>query len=106
MCTNTSCSIRQHISDIDNLFDDTCNAVVRVSSLETISTCKKTLCQDYVVTGWNDYVKEAHTEARHYYTVWRDMRTPTHGPVCELMRKTRLHFKHLLKQCRQHEDMV
>ena len=34
------------------------------------------------------------------------MGKPKHGPVCELMRKTRLHFKYLLKQCQQHEDMA
>ncbi len=104
-CNNYNCSNREHISDIDNLFDDICNAL-RVSSLETITTCKKTLCQDYIVPGWNDYVKEAHTETRYYYIVWRDMGKPKHGPVCELMRKTRLHFKYMLKQCQQREDMA
>ena len=39
-CTNSNCSNRQHISDIDNLFDDICIAF-RVSSLETITRCKK-----------------------------------------------------------------
>ena len=39
-CTNSNCSNRQHISDIDSLFDDISN-VLRVSSLETITTCKK-----------------------------------------------------------------
>ena len=34
------------------------------------------------------------------------MGKPKHGPVCELMRKTSLHFKHLLKQCQQREDMA
>ena len=36
----SDCSIRQHVSDTDNLFDDICN-MLQVSSLETISTCKK-----------------------------------------------------------------
>ena len=39
MCTNPNCSNRQHITDIDDLFADICNAL-RVSSLETITTCK------------------------------------------------------------------
>lgn len=38
-CVNTNCSMRRHISDIDNIFDEICNAL-RVSSLETICTCK------------------------------------------------------------------
>ena len=41
-CTNPNCSNRQHITDIDNLFDDICNALM-VSSLETITTCKKNI---------------------------------------------------------------
>ena len=36
----TNCSNIWHICDIDNLFDDICNAL-RVSSFGTISTCKK-----------------------------------------------------------------
>ena len=100
-CTKTNCSNRWHICNIDNLFDDMHN-VVWVSNLETISTCKKTLCQDYIVPGWNDYVKEASTEARNCYILWFDM--GKHGPICELMRKTRLHFKYLLKLCQQRED--
>ena len=67
---------------------------------------QKTLCQDYIVPGWNDYVKEAYTEARYYYILWRDMGKPKHGPVCEIMRKTRLHFEYLLKQCQQREYMA
>ena len=34
------------------------------------------------------------------------MGKPKHGPVCELMRRTRLHFKYLLKQCQQREDVA
>ena len=74
--------------------------------LKRLLHAKKTLCQDYIVPGWNDYVKEAHTEARYYYILWRYMGKPKHGLVCELMRKTRLHFKYLLRQCQQREDMA
>ena len=69
---------------------------------------QKTLFQDYFVPGWNDYVKDAHTEARNFYILWRDMGKPKHGPICDysVLRKTRLHFKYLLKQCKQREDMA
>ena len=76
-CTKTNCSNRWHICDIDNLFDDICNAL-RVSSLETISTCKK----HRVKITLHDYVKEAHTEARNCYILWHDMGKPKHGPIC------------------------
>ena len=32
------------------------------------------------------------------------MEKPKYGPVCEVMWKTRIHFKYLLKQCHQRED--
>ena len=82
-----------------------CSAL-RKSSLETINICKKTSCQDYVVPGWNDYVKEAHCDARNCYTLWRNMGKPKQGPICQLMRRSRLHFKYLPKQCQQREEMV
>ena len=47
--------------------------------------------------NYEDYVKEVHTEARNCYILWRDMGKTKHGPICELMRKTGLHFKYLLK---------
>ena len=79
-CTNIYCLIRQHISDIDNLFDVVCNAL-RVSSTYTQHCAKTTL-------------NLSHTEIRHYYMLWRDMGKSKHGPIFELMRKTRLHIKH------------
>ena len=34
------------------------------------------------------------------------MGKPKQGPICQLMRRSRLHFKYLLKQCQQREEMV
>ena len=51
-------------------------------------------------------LKEAHTEARNFYILWGDLRKPKHGPICELMQKTTLHLKYLMKQCKQREDMA
>ena len=41
--------------------------------LMLMNICKKTSCQDYVVPGWNDYVKEAHCDARNCYILWRNI---------------------------------
>ena len=94
-----------HRNDINTLLDEICSAL-RKSSLETINTCKKTSCQDYVVPGWNDYVKEAHCDARNCYMLWRNMGKPKQGPICQLMRRSMLYFKYLLKQCQQRKEMV
>ena len=70
-----------------------------------ISTCGKTSCQDYIIPGWNDYVKETHSEARNCYILWHNMGKPKHNPVFDLM-QTRLHSKYLLKQRHQREEMA
>ena len=74
--------------------------------LKRLLHAKKTLCQDYILPGWDDFIKEAHTEARYYYILWRDMGKPKHGPFSKLTRKYMLYFKHLLKQCQQREYMA
>ena len=104
-CTNCNCSENSHRNDINILLADMCS-VLRKSSLETINICKKTSCQYYVVPGWNDYVKEAHCDARNCYILWGNVGKPRQGPICQLMRRSRLHFKYLLKQCQQREEMV
>ena len=35
---------------------------------------------------------------------WRNMGKPRHGPACDLMRRSRLHFKYSLRQCQMMED--
>ena len=51
-----------------------------------ISTYGKTSCQDYIAPSWNDYVKEAHSEARNCYILWRNMGKRKYGPICDHMR--------------------
>jgi hypothetical protein len=63
-----------------------------------------TRASQFVIPGWNDYVREAHTEARYAYVTWRDFGKPRHGPVCDLMKTTRLRFKYALRQCQALEE--
>ena len=102
-CTDVSCSHSEHVSDLDRLYQDMCTAL-HTDSLECIpiSGCSK--ASQFIIPGWNDYVRDLHTEARHAYVTWRDYGKPRHGPVCELMRSTRLSFKYALRQCQSLEN--
>ena len=84
------------------MFTHTCTSVMltRLSCIPT-SDCNRS--SQFVVPGWNDAVKDAHTEARHAYVTWREYGKHRQGPVCELMR-TRLRFKYALRQCHATED--
>ena len=85
-CTNCNCSENLHRNDINKFLDEICSAL-RKSSLETINRCKKTSCQDYVVPGWNDYVKEAHCDARNCYisfgVIWENLSKVQFVNLCE-----------------------
>ena len=61
---------------------------------------------DLVIPGWNDYVKDKHSEARNAFLDWVLMGKPRYGPAYHWMRKTRSQFKLALRYCRQHEDSI
>ena len=82
------------------MYDNICNAL-RSTSTSCIPTSGCNRSSQFVVPGWNDVVKDAHTDARHAYVTWRKC---GQGPVCELMRTTRLRFKYALRQCHATED--
>ena len=56
------------------------------------------------VPGWKDTVKHAHGVAINSYIIWRNSGRPRHSPVSDDMRRSRLLFKYILKQCQRNED--
>ena len=103
VCKDTSCTEIAHTSAIDFFYHDMCNALylAGVDSIESRKIAKNT---DFVIPGWNDYVKSAHSEARDI--MWRNADKPRQGAAAELMRRSRLTFKYVLRQCQLHEDMI
>ena len=57
------------------------------------------------VPGWNEVAKESHQLARDAFSLWRSNDKPRQGPIYEMMRKTRAHFKYSLRQCKRDEEM-
>ena len=57
-----------------------------------------------MVPGWNDSVTDLHAEARDAYVLWRNFGKPRFGPLCQLMRRTRLSFKYAIRQVKRNED--
>jgi len=102
-CTDISCSLDSHVHAIDELYSNI-SLALGSSSDGSIPKCHSNTSRDYVVPGWNDYVQGAHQEARNYYLLWRNMGKPRQGPVCELMRRSRLNFKYSLRQCQNMEE--
>ena len=104
-CRDSSCDNTLHINDINMFYNDICNCLLRAST-ETIDSSKVTSHSDFIIPGWNDYVKTAHAEARQYYLLWRNSGKPHQGAAAELMRRSRLNFKYILRQCQSNEEMI
>jgi exonuclease III len=102
-CTDSRCDSIKHRNGIDHMYTEVCDALHRASAL-TIPTNRCNTASQYIIPGWNEYVREAHIEARHAYVTWRDFGKPRHGSVCDLMKVTRLRFKYALRQCQAMEE--
>ena len=49
-------------------------------------------------------VTDLHAEACDAYVLWRNFGKPRFGPLCQLMRRTRLSFKYAIRQVKRNED--
>ena len=104
-CKDSSCNHIPHINKLDTFYDDICDALYR-ASVDSIDSRKACNYSDFVIPGWNDHVKSAHTEARQNYIFWHDSGKPRQGEAVELMRRCRLNFKYILRQCQTHEEIM
>ena len=96
---NTSCNCSEHQMQLDVSFDSICNALYDTSK-QTIPTTKIKYSSECFVPGFNDYLKELHTNARNSYLTWKQMGKPRGDDTDMYMRTTRLQFKYALRQCR------
>ena len=99
-----NCSNPDHVAAIDDFYHSINRSLI-ASSADTIRSrqyaCRK---RHKAVPGWNDTVKNAHGVARNSYIIWRNSGRPRHGPVSDDMRRSRLRFKYILKQCQRNEE--
>ena len=60
------------------------------------------------ISGWNDYVKKAHPEAKDAFLLWQSNSKPHDGPICDvyvtLWNKSRARLKYCLRFCRSNEN--
>ena len=56
--------------------------------------------------GWNEYVKDAHSEASDAFKLWVRSSNPKQGDVFQYMKQSRARFKFKLRQCKRDEASV
>ena len=81
--------------------NEICN-IFYTTSISSIPSNQCSSASQFLIPGWNDHVRDAHTETRYAYVTWRDLGKPRHGP--DLMKITRSRFMYALRQCQAMED--
>ena len=66
---------------------------------EAIPTKASTTSSKHTVLGWNDLVRDSHQAARETFLIWRSAGGPRHGPLYDIMKITRAHFKRNKRLC-------
>ena len=61
---------------------------------------------EHKTPGWNEYVKDAHSEARDAFKLWVRSSNPRQGDVFQSMKQSRARFKFKLRQCKRDEARV
>ena len=103
-CNNMNCDSLQHKHDINSLFNEI------VSCLSHAAVCNISHSSvdnvKFNVPGWNDIVKDAHSEARLAFKLWANASKPRQGSIFRNMQLSRANFKYALRCCRNNERKI
>ena len=64
------------------------------------------MSDEHNTPGWNEYVRDAHSEARDAFKLWVRSSKPRQGDVFQSMKQSRARFKFKLRQCKRDEARV
>ena len=97
---NTNCI--KHCDDIDTFYA----AIISALKLSANRCIPSTTVSNkgYIVSGWNEYVKEHHLHAKDALKWWNLNNRPRHGPIYVSMRTSKAHFKYALRFAKNQEE--
>ena len=98
-CSLAACDGVSHIHSIASLYSDIVNCLHCAASGVIPTTRCNCVFDEHNTPGWNEYVKDAHSEARDAFKLWILSSKPRHGDVFQ----SRARFKIKLRQCKRDE---
>ena len=96
-CTDLKCHNKVHHLAIDRMYSHIISGLKEASE-KFVQNKKVVKCR--TVPGWNDYVRESHSEARDAFVMWQQCGKPRYGPICDIMKRTRARFIYCLRHCK------
>ena len=102
-CVNSNCECESHKSELTKFYNNIIQSLLL--SCERCIPKPKNKC-DFVIPGWNTYVKSFHSHARSCYLLWRNCGKLRQGDIYVNMVTSRMSFKNALKQCKTNEQQI
>ena len=77
------------------------NTIIKLlkDAAEAIPTKASNTFSKHTVLDWNDLVRDSHQAARESFLIWRSAGGPRHGPLSDVMKIRRAHFKSNKRLC-------
>ena len=100
LCDDVKCTNVFHHKAIDVMYIAITESIIEAG--EDIMHEGKTHANQ--VLGWNDVCKEVHADARESFRTWTANNKPTHGPIFDIMKRSRACFKYVLRQCTSNDN--
>ena len=91
---------------IASLYSDIVNCLHCAASGVIPTTRCNGVSDEHNTPGWNEYVRDAHSEARDAFKLWVRSSKPRQGDVFQSMKQSRARFKFKLRQCKRDEARV
>lgn len=101
LCDNPSCREQEHMQSIDRMYMDIIDAL-KTAGIE-LQECQGRGGHN-IIPGWNDYCREAHSNARDAFLIWVQNGRQRSGPLLRNMQLTRAAFKQALRHCKASES--
>ena len=102
-CKDVNCNHKEHMTDLDNMYS--CIVEALISSSSVINKRRTNTAYKHVA-GWNDFISDAHDDARSAFLTWCQGNRPRGGVLFENMKNTRSNFKALLRKCKKQESTI
>ena len=99
LCNNVLCECGNHRSDIDDVFKQLIDVVLRAGR-ETLPQCNH---KDRGIPYWNDEVESVRETAMFWHWLWVDSVIPRYGHVAAIMRKTRASYHYAVRHIKRRE---
>ncbi|XP_026331752.1 uncharacterized protein LOC113239102 [Hyposmocoma kahamanoa] len=102
-CTEQMCTNSSHQRALDELYRVVVCALSD-AAIKSHDTGVRSVRRP--VIGWNNYVREAHGEARLKFQTWLLNNKPVNGKIWDDMRDSRKIFKSRLRWCQSHQEQI